>query len=134
MNRSYALGLNEVETRKEVLGQVETAKERVTELLQDSSRRARSGGSVGRQMDGGMVCSTIVAVVANLIAALTNSDRQQTQALAAQLISSAPLPCSSAEREELSTNLGELEQEQQEEQEAILELENQLDALVVSIG
>ena len=55
------------------------------------------------------------------------------QTLAAQLISSAPLPCSPAEREELSTNLEELEQEQQEEQEAILELENQLDALVVSI-
>merc|ERR1719391_1718317 len=80
-----------------------------------------------------MVCSTTVAIVTNLIAALTNSDRQQTQALAAQLISSAPLPCRSAEREELSINLEELQQEQQEEQEAILELENQLDALVVTI-
>ena len=53
--------------------------------------------------------------------------------MAAQLISSASLPCSSAEREELSTNLEELEQEQEEEEEAILELESQLDALAVNI-
>ena len=54
--------------------------------------------------------------------------------MAAQLISSAPSqPCSSAEREELSTNLEELEAEQEEEEAAILQLESQLDELVVTI-
>ena len=54
--------------------------------------------------------------------------------MAAQLISSAPSqPCSSAEREELSTNLEGLEAEQEEEEAAILQLESQLDELVVTI-
>lgn len=54
--------------------------------------------------------------------------------MAAQLISSAPSqPCSSAEREELSTNLEDLEAEQEEEEAAILQLESQLDELVVTI-
>merc|ERR1719209_1537797 len=134
MNRSYVLGVQEVATRREVLNQVEAAKEMVTELLQDSSRTARSGGSVLRQMDGDEFCSNTVALVTSLIIALTSSDREQTQALAAQLISSAPSqPCSSAEREELSTNLEELEAEQEEEEAEILQLENQLDALVTTI-
>ena len=53
--------------------------------------------------------------------------------MAAQLINSALLPCSSSEREELSTNLVELASKQEEEEEAILQLESQLDALVVNI-
>ena len=56
-----------------------------------------------------------------------------TQALAAQLISSAPLPCSPAEREQLSINLEELASKQEEEEEAIVQLENQLDGLVATI-
>ena len=56
-----------------------------------------------------------------------------TQALAAQLISSAPLPCSPAEREQLSINLEELASKQEEEQEAIVQLENQLDVLAATI-
>ena len=56
-----------------------------------------------------------------------------TQALAAQLISSPPLPCSPAEREELSIKLEQLASKQEEEQEAIVQLENQLDGLVATI-
>ena len=41
--------------------------------------------------------------------------------------------CSSAEREELSKNLEELEAEQEEEEAAILQLESQLEELVVTI-
>ena len=56
-----------------------------------------------------------------------------TQALAAQLISSPSLPCSPAERDQLSFNLEELASKQEEEQEAIVQLENQLDGLVATI-
>merc|ERR1719500_1247056 len=85
-------------------------------------------------MDGEVVCRNTVALVTSLVIALTNSNREETQVLAAQLISSAPSqPCSSAEREELSTNLEELEAEQEEEEAAILQLESQLDELVVTI-
>lgn len=134
MNRSYVLGVHEVATRREVLNQVEAAKEMVTELLQDSSRAVRSAGSVVRQMDGEVVCRNTVTLVTSLVIALTSSNREETQVLAAQLISSAPSqPCSSAEREELSTNLEDLEAEQEEEEAAILQLESQLDELVVTI-
>merc|ERR1711974_136466 len=85
-------------------------------------------------MDGKVVCSYTVAVVTSLVFALTTSDREQTQALAAQLISSAPsLPCSSEERDELSNNLEELEAEQDEEEAAILQLENQLEEQVATL-
>ena len=56
-----------------------------------------------------------------------------TQALAAQLISSAPLPCSPAERDQLSFNLEELASKQEEEEEAIVQLENHLAVLVATI-
>jgi len=133
LNRSYVLGLNEVATRKDVLNQVEAAKEMVGELLQASARAARFDNSAVRQMDGEVVCSSTVDLVTKLAIALAISDTEQTQTLAAQLINSALLPCSSSEREELSTNLVELASKQEEEEEAILQLESQLDALVVTI-
>merc|ERR1712130_403714 len=135
MNRSYLLGVNEVTNRREVLNQVEAAKQMVTQLLEDSSRVARSADSVVRQMDGEVVCSYTVAVVTSLVFALTTSDREQTQALAAQLISSAPsLPCSSAEREELSNHLEELVVAIKQLEEQVATLTSQLvDQLGVQI-
>jgi len=133
LNRSYVLGLSDVATRKEVLNQVATAKEMVTELLQTSSRSARSPGSAVRQVGGEVVCSSTVALMTNLITSLGMSNTEQTQVFAGQLISSPTLACSSAEREELSINLEELASKQEEEEEKILQLENQLDGLVVTI-
>merc|ERR1711971_772705 len=106
LNRSYVLGLSEVATRKDVLNQVATAKDMVTELLQTSSRSARSADSPVRQV-GEVFCSSTVALMTNLITALGMSNTEQTQVFAAQLISSPTLACSSAEREELSINLEE---------------------------
>merc|ERR1712192_55030 len=106
-----------VATRKEVLNQVATAKEMVTELLQTSSRSARSAGSAVRQVGGEVVCSSTVALMTNLITSLGMSNTEQTQVFAGQLISSPTLSCSSAEREELSVNLEELASKQEEEEQ-----------------
>merc|ERR1712181_22292 len=116
-----------------VLNQVATAKEMVSELLQTSSRSARSPGSPVRQLGGEAVCSSTVTLLTNLVTALAMSDIEQTQVFAVQLISSPTLSCSSAERGELAINLEELASKQGEEEEKILQLENQLEGLVVAI-
>jgi len=133
LNRSYLLGLNDLETRREALNEAEAAKEVVLLLLTASNtpNRARSDSlATGRSQ---VPCDSTLVWVTSLVLALASSNTQEMQVFSSHITSSNLLPCSSDESQELSSKVEELAVEQEEENKALLELETRLVELVEAI-